>query len=356
MTNYQLPITNYQLPITNYQLPITKDNMIRAILILLVFIYIIYSNILAPILPDEKDKNKYESLVVLLMVSLIVTLAIIGIFTPNSQLATVVRSALIVLLTTPLGLAVLLLIFATTGIVSGGIRNPTPKRIISALVLLIIASNPLVALSIAEQAEREILQLIQVETCCQNKVGAIVLIGQGTTEPKLPYRVQIQLTDAGDRISYAAKLYRHGLAPYLIVSAGSRPDIEGHFIEASDIKRLLLKMGVLAEDIILETKSKNLHESAIQIKKILESKGLLDRIILVTSAIQMHRATQTFIKERMKVSPAPTDFYTFELNPKLRRRLMVSDFFPSAQALSITTRIIEEDFAYLYYFVRGWLG
>ncbi len=330
--------------------------MIRAILILLVFIYIIYSNILAPILPDEKDKNKYESLVVLLMVSLIVTLAIIGIFTPNSQLASAVRSGLLVLLTTPLGLAVLLLIFATTGIVSGGVRNPAPKRIISALLLLIVASNPLVALSLAEQAEREAIQLVQIETCCQNKVGAIVLVGQGTTEPKIPYRTQIQLTDAGDRIAYAARLYRHGLAPYLIVSAGYRPDLEGHVLEAADVKRLLVKMGVLPEDIILETKSKNLHESAIQTRIILNNKGLGDRIILVTSAIQMGRATRTFIKEKMRVSPAPTDFYTFELNAKPRRRLMVVDFFPSAQALSITTRIIQEDFAYLYYFVRGWLG
>ena len=55
--------------------------------------------------------------------------------------------------------------------------------------------------------------------CCDETAAAIVLLGKGTTQPHIPNRVGIQLTDTGNRLPYAAVLYSKKVAPMVIVTA-----------------------------------------------------------------------------------------------------------------------------------------
>lgn len=299
----------------------------------------------------KKDSPVFQRLAIML----IVTLLILAFFAPDNMIGAAVASVLSFLLK-PLGLSITLLVVATTLITNGGIKNPAPTLLIVALVILILSSLPIIAFWLAERAEGEAVQAIKIDACCRETAGAIVLLGRGTTQARIPDRVSIQLTDRGDIIPFGALLYRRELAPYVIISASPRFELEGQVSEAQDIKSLLVSMGVPSERIILEQKSMTLRSSAEEVKKILNRRGLGSRVILVTSAVQIRRASLAFAEVGIKVIPRATNFYAFQSSDRFQRRLGGGDFFPSAEALLITTRVIDEYLAYLYYFLRGWLA
>lgn len=299
--------------------------------------------------------------------------AVTGFINPNSNLAFSGVSLLTFPLK-PLGLSILLLILAVAGINKNGITKTAKHELWTALLILIIFSLPWVAYSLAQYAELEALQAFQQrEKICtdvcpdgvigyQQHPGAIVLLGRGTTQANLPYRIQIQLTDTGDRILYTSQLYHQqrslGNNPLVIVSAGPRADLAGdakNIIEANDIKKLLVTMGVPAEQIITETRSVDLRTSAEEVRKILVFEEVQSRVILVSSALNIRRATATFNELGIRVIPRPTNFYTFQNSSTPSRRLRLpNDFLPDAEALVISTRVIEEFWLSIYYFLRGW--
>ena len=290
-----------------------------------------------------------------LLILLIVTLAVLSFFAPDSTIGASVLSVLSFIFK-PLGLSILILVGATAMISNGGIKKPAPSMILVALLILIVSSTPIVAFWLAEKSELEAVTAIKVDGCCQKTAQAIVLLGQGTTQPRIPNRVYTQLTSIGDRISFAVFLYRQKLAPYIIISAGQRPEINIPISEAVDIKKLLISMGVPHDRIILETKGNTVRSSAEAVRKILDHQGMERKIILVTSAVEIRRASLTFADVGIKVLPRATNFYSFQSSESFPRRIGGEDFLPSAEALLITTQIIDEFLKFLYYFLRGWLA
>jgi uncharacterized SAM-binding protein YcdF (DUF218 family) len=119
----------------------------------------------------------------------------------------------------------------------------------------------------------------------------------------------------------------------------------------------LQRFGIPQSQIIQEEKGLTLRQNALEVEKILGNEQLLDRpIFLVTSGLKMRRATQTFRKLKMKVIPMPTDFYTFQKDVTPKRRITVRDLLPSAEALKITTDVVDEYFSTIYYLLRGWIS
>lgn len=299
------------------------------------------------------DKKNLIDKFLIILLGIIIFL---GFFAPDSAVGAAVFS-IFSFIFKPLGLAILLLIWATTLITNGGIRNPAPTLILTSLMILILSSTPVIAFWLAQQVEQQAARAIQeVNLCCLPNPTAIVLLGHGTTEPKIPDRISIQLTDTSDRIPYAAQLYRERVAHVIIISAGPRNDLEGHITEATDIKKLLMHMGVPEKSIELETQSTNLRQSAIEVRTLLDRLKIPPTVVLITSAYQIRRASLAFTQEGIKVIPAPTDFSTFQSINHWKRRLTGADFFPSVQALSLTTRVFEEYLALFYYYLRGWLA
>ena len=130
----------------------------------------------------------------------------------------------------------------------------------------------------------------------------------------------------------------------------------GQIVEADEVKKLLVALGVDRQDIILDRLSVNLRQSALATRDILEDYGPKPTIILVTSALQMQRARLAFANFGINVISAPTDFNTFESDDTFQQRVTGADFFPNAEALLLTTRVLEEYWGLFYYFVRGWSG
>ena len=260
--------------------------------------------------------------------------------------------------------------------------------IIAGLIILLISSMPILSYQLAKTMETEGLQIKTIPEQCLNQedseiisnenyeecleyllpsqeiVSAIILLGQNTTEPNLPYRTQIQLNKTGDRILYTAQLYQQQLAlgsnPFVIISGTPRANLKGEAenrLETVDIGILLQDLGIPSSQIILESKGFDMRNSAVETAKILEEKELKRKpIFLITSGIYMRRANLTFTNMGLNIIQRPTDFYGFQSNATPGKKIIIKDLLPSASALVTTTEIVDEFFASIYYFLRGWLS
>jgi uncharacterized SAM-binding protein YcdF (DUF218 family) len=117
---------------------------------------------------------------------------------------------------------------------------------------------------------------------------AIVVLG-GATKPALPPRPGVDLSEQGDRIFYAAQLYKQQKAPLIIVSGGRLDWTRRGTPESADMANILSQIGVPASVIIQEPDSLNTYENAVNVRKILNSRDIR-QILLVTSAMHMPRS------------------------------------------------------------------
>jgi uncharacterized SAM-binding protein YcdF (DUF218 family) len=178
---------------------------------------------------------------------------------------------------------------------------------------------------------------------------AIVVLGGAVAAPAPP-RISIDLSDAADRVLHAARLYRAGKAPVVLVTGGAIPWLGSDIPEAGSMVALLEEWGVPGAAIIAEAASRNTYENAVFSKPLLSEYGLR-RVLLVTSALHMRRALATFRTAGIDAVPAATDYTV-----TYRDWRTVIDFLPDARALSHTTDAIREYVGYVYYRWKGWIA
>jgi uncharacterized SAM-binding protein YcdF (DUF218 family) len=235
-------------------------------------------------------------------------------------------------------------------------RRPRLQRLFLALALglLLVSSNHWVARALARSLEWRYLPKKQLP-----EAQVIVVLG-GATQAAVYPRPSVEVNGAGDRVIYAAHLYRQGKAPHLLLSGGSidwlSPSREPDSAPAVNMATLLEGMGVPKEAIWLESTSRNTYENAVNSRRILEPLGIR-RILLVTSAMHMPRAVGVFERQGFDVIPAPTDFSITQAggqsSPSLAAWLL--DWIPSVDDLRMTSESIKEYLGILVYGLRGWL-
>jgi uncharacterized SAM-binding protein YcdF (DUF218 family) len=255
-------------------------------------------------------------------------------------------SKLLPLLFYPIGLAILLTLVAIVFIK----RKPRLARqcMISAVAILWLSSTELVSNQIVRS-----LEVQNLPSTLPNQSMMVVL--GGATLPPLAPRQSPEVNEAGDRVLYAAKLYREGKAPKILLSGGRIAWRGKEPPEADDMSTLLQAMGVPKSAILLEPNSLNTRENAVNVQKILKSLGIND-FLLVTSAIHMPRSLMIFRKLGMKPIAAPTDFQvtTQSLDlPTAEAKLLA--LVPDALALKNTTAALKEYVGIFVYRLKGWI-
>lgn len=182
---------------------------------------------------------------------------------------------------------------------------------------------------------------------------AIVVLG-GCMQQALPPRRAVEISDAGDRVLEAARLWREGRAPRLVVTGGPWDASQHPYSEASAMAELLEFLGVPAEVILQESRSRTTRENALEVKGVLEPLGVR-RILLVTSALHMARAVALFRAQGFEVIPAPTDFVVAEIGRR-SFQLEVLTLLPNVDSLSLTTRALHEWMGIAVAAALGWAG
>jgi len=220
--------------------------------------------------------------------------------------------------------------------------------ILLSIIQLWFFSTSMVAQTLSSNLERIYLPKVVSE---YEVADAIVVLGGVVSGPYHP-RKYYDISDAGDRLLHALRLYRANKARYIILSGagGIIPSLGVAISEASIMKEILLDWGIPAESIILEELSHNTYENGLGCKKLIEQHGF-EKILLVTSALHMRRAHAVFRSQKIRVIPAPTDYLAVDNSGNWLLSLM-----PTIEGLSKSTYAIKEYVGYSVYEFRGWIN
>ena len=211
----------------------------------------------------------------------------------------------------------------------------------ASFALFLITSTPAFSAYLLSSLERQYLPVPIAES---PTADAIVVLG-GSVAPMNHPRVEVELTDASDRILHAARLYRENKAPILVTTGGAVNSMP----EAHTMSLLLQEWGVPASAILTETESLNTYRNAINTKVLLDERGLM-RVLLVTSATHMPRALATFHSVGINAIPSPTDYGVVDKDD-----FSLLDFLPEVDAFRGTLRALNEYLGILAYRLRGWI-
>jgi uncharacterized SAM-binding protein YcdF (DUF218 family) len=171
---------------------------------------------------------------------------------------------------------------------------------------------------------------------------AIVVLG-GVTRGTVP---GIGLTDFDggvDRVIHAARLFKAGKAPLLILTGGNAAGLQP---ESEAMAEFAAFMGVSADKMVLESASRNTWQNGANCKRIFEEQGI-KKILLVTSAYHIRRAEAVFEHFGVAVIPAATDYQLVE------GEATILDWLPSASALDTTTKGIKEYLGWWVFSLQG---
>ncbi|WP_136619013.1 MULTISPECIES: YdcF family protein [Mesorhizobium] len=240
----------------------------------------------------------------------------------------------------PLNLAIFLLLAGLLAAVVGRRRLAVTGSVLAFLILALSAWTSLGAMMLNPLEER-FARPPQPE-----KVDGIVVLGGGFEGAINLVRGGYELNSGGDRMVETAILARRFPAAKVIVSGGTGElFLEGEG-DAATAPRLLTALGVTADRLILENKSRNTYENAVFTKELVTPKPG-ETWLLVTSAFHMPRAKALFDKAGFATVPWPVDYRTsgkegiglFRDNP--------------ADSLQATTIAIREWIGLIAYWLSG---
>lgn len=258
-------------------------------------------------------------------------------------------SKLVPLFFYPLGLTCVCLVFSLVMLW----KRPriAALGITAALIVLLVSSNAWVSHYFVRSLEWQNIPLAEIPSS-----DAIVVLGGATKSATFP-RPGVDLNEAGDRVIYAAQLYRQQKAPIIIVSGG-RIDWRGSgSSESADMAAILTSIGIPKEAIIQDPLSLNTHENAVNVRKIMADRGIR-RVLLVTSAMHTPRSLLIFKREGIEAIATPTDFIVsqgeiqeLQSTPKAA----ILNLFPDTDNLQQFTSALKEYIGTFVYRLRGWL-
>ena len=201
--------------------------------------------------------------------------------------------------------------------------------------LLVVITLVFYVLSTGFAAEKLMGNLEQVYEPPKIPAGdVIILLGGGATRgtPDVDGTGALCGSPA-NRLLTAVRLQRQLEIP-ILTSGGQVYSDSGP--EADISRRVLLGLGVPAEDILVEGKSLNTRQNAVYSGRILREHGFTHPI-LVTSAFHMQRAVLNFEKEGIAVTPYPTDYIVSR--PAV---FHYNKLAPQAGALMANTMVLQE--------------
>jgi uncharacterized SAM-binding protein YcdF (DUF218 family) len=252
-------------------------------------------------------------------------------------------SKLLPLMVLPVGLVIILL---SAALLLAWLkrRRSSLACLAVALVWLWVCSTPFVAGSLYKWLEGDYppMALDEIPT------GDCIVVLGGAVGQALRPRVDVEITEATDRVYRAAQLYRAGKGDWVIAAAGNQPWAPTDQPEAEAIQVLLMDWGVPGNAIVLDGASRNTRENAVNSKALMAARECTTAL-LVTSAAHMNRSVAAFRKVGVDVVPVSTDIRVVHVG-----KLSVFDFLPSAGALAMTTDAMREWMGRKVYRWRGW--
>ena len=227
------------------------------------------------------------------------------------------------------------------------VRNVQWKKWLfrSGIILLLFFSNEFIA--------NEMMMMWEVKPTAFrdiHKTYSWGIILTGVTKSDFDPADRVYFQKGADRVTHSVQLYKLGIVKKLLVSGGSGLMSTRRRQEADEMADALLLMGVPKEDILIENKSRNTHESAEEVKKILEKITTPDSCLLITSGYHIRRSKACFSKVGWGTDTFSTDFTT-------HRRVLTLDVLlvPKLDAIGMWSTAIREWVGFIAYWVVGYI-
>lgn len=177
---------------------------------------------------------------------------------------------------------------------------------------------------------------------------AIVLGGFSRVDERLQ---KIDFNYSGDRLFQTLEMFHKKRVEKIMITGGSGSILHPEHVEALYAKKYLLNINIPDSCIVIETKSKNTFENAINSKHILDSLKFNGSVLLVTSSFHMKRSLAVFKKAGYtNVTPFVTNKIT-----GLRKYEFDYCFIPNIEAVNSLNIILHEIVGYYIYKLKGYL-
>jgi uncharacterized SAM-binding protein YcdF (DUF218 family) len=233
----------------------------------------------------------------------------------------------------PIGIVLIVLVVAVA----------TKRRgfVAAGLALLLVFSMPLVSnilfRAIENFEERPVIATLP------SGDAIVVLSGMLTTAPSAGGGVVSEWTDP-DRFFAGVELLKAGKAPLLIFTGGQLPWFPNNPPEGDLLKPFAAQMGVPPDRIIVTSVVENTEDEAREVRRQL---GPEKKVILVTSAYHLTRATRLFTAQGLEIIPFPVDF-----DGDTTRPWTFLDMIPTATGLWKSEMAIREWLGQAFYAVK----
>ncbi len=150
--------------------------------------------------------------------------------------------------------------------------------------------------------------------------------------------------ETSSRLLFGLQALKQSNAKFIVFSGGIS-GINKNISEAEVMARIAKKLGVDESKIIIESKSLNTWEHAVELNKLLKNKEMA--IGITTSALHMKRSIMVFSKYFPNIVPLPSNFlYSMKM-------LSVRSFLPTSYSFYMSSAIIHEIIGLFWYSTKG---
>ena len=161
---------------------------------------------------------------------------------------------------------------------------------------------------------------------------------------------RVYFSCGADRVTHTLQLYKLGKIKKILVSGGSGRLDALNRKEAFEVAEALMLMGVPASDIVTESESRNTHESAEAVKKLLTGQAAPSECLLITSAYHLRRSLACYKKVGWNMDTFSVDFHA-----TVRKFYLDTLLVPSVDALRDWHVLIKEWTGMIAYKVAGYI-
>ena len=244
-------------------------------------------------------------------------------------------SKLLPLFFLPLGVTLMLLIL--------GLIFRRRWLVITAASVFWLTSMPLVGNGLMRAVESG------QRTAAQDASVADAIVVLSTGRVVAPGSAGISEWADADRFFAGVELYMAGKAPVLVFTGGWSPMQPNAPLEGDILLRYAAGFGVPESQMFSTTRVLNTAEEADAVSILLRERlPGRTRVLLVTSAFHMQRATRLFERAGLVVIPFPVDFAG-----AIADRVSLLDILPSAEGIGRTQLAVRELYGRLYYGVSS---
>ena len=231
----------------------------------------------------------------------------------------------------PLGLVILLLIFA--------LWRKRRWPVVAAILVLYVGSIPFVGNRLIGWLETRYAEtpLDRVQSA-----DAVVVLG-GILGPENTGGTLPNWGETVERFEAGVALVQSGKAGRLVFTGARMPWDESPTTEGEELRRRAIARGVGPDRILVTREIDNTATEALAVAGLVRAQGW-KRVILVTTGWHMPRAALLFKRAGVDCIPFPVD-----MRDDRTHHASLIDFVPKAEAWQLTETAVRESYGYLFY-------